>query len=129
MIFANRIASSTSCSISRPETFLPSSSRDLFRLQLQNCNTSFASPYLPNVTAHPSAAWTLQQLREAIPSDHTYRFILHDHNAIFSTGFDHSVARLDLEVIKSPCEAHWRMRSAKGSSARCGVNAWIGLSR
>jgi hypothetical protein len=30
-----------------------------------------------NVTAHPSAAWTLQQLREAIPSDHTHRFILH----------------------------------------------------
>jgi hypothetical protein len=37
-----------------------------------------------NATAHPSAAWTLQQLREAIPSDHTYRFILHDHDAIFS---------------------------------------------
>jgi putative transposase len=55
-----------------------------------------------NVTSHPSAAWTLQQLREAIPSDHTYRFILHDRDAIFSTGFDDSVARLDLEVIRSP---------------------------
>jgi putative transposase len=55
-----------------------------------------------NVTAHPTAAWTLHQLREAIPSDHTYRFNLHDHDAIFSTGFDGSVARLDFEVIKSP---------------------------
>jgi hypothetical protein len=27
-----------------------------------------------NVTAHPSAAWTVRQLREAIPSDRAYRF-------------------------------------------------------
>ena len=37
-----------------------------------------------NVTAHPTAAWTLQQFREAIPSDHTYRFLIHDHDSIFS---------------------------------------------
>jgi len=43
-----------------------------------------------NVTAHPTAAWTLQQLREAILSDHTYRFILHDRDAIFSAGLDAS---------------------------------------
>jgi putative transposase len=55
-----------------------------------------------NVTAHPTAAWTLQQLREAIPSDHTYRFILHDRDAIFSAGFDASVARMGLEVIETP---------------------------
>jgi hypothetical protein len=49
------------------------------------------------VTRHPTAAWTLQQLREAIPSDHTYRFILHDRDAIFSIGFDASLAHLGLE--------------------------------
>ena len=34
-----------------------------------------------NVTAHPTAPWTLQQLREAIPADHGYRFLLHDRDA------------------------------------------------
>jgi putative transposase len=63
-----------------------------------------------NVTAHPTAAWTLQQLREAIPSDHTYRFFLHDRDAIFSTGFDASVARMGLEVIATP------VRSPKANS-------------
>ena len=55
-----------------------------------------------NVTPHPGAAWTLQQLRKAIPSDHPYRFILHDRDAIFSTRLDASVARMGLEVIKTP---------------------------
>jgi transposase InsO family protein len=55
-----------------------------------------------NVTAHPTAAWTLQQLREAIRSDHTYRFILHDRDAIFSREFDNSVEHLGLEVLKTP---------------------------
>jgi len=80
-----------------------------------------------NVTAHPIAAWTLQQLREAIPSDHTYRFILHDHDAIFSPGFDESLAHLDLEIITTPvCGARKRMRSAKDSSGPFGGSASIG---
>ena len=37
-----------------------------------------------NVTAHPTAAWTLQQLRDAIPADHGYRFLIHDRDSIFS---------------------------------------------
>jgi hypothetical protein len=37
-----------------------------------------------NVTAHPTAQWTMQQFREAIPADHTYRFVIHDRDAICS---------------------------------------------
>jgi putative transposase len=55
-----------------------------------------------NVTAHPTAAWSLQQLREAVPSDHAYRFILHDRDTIFSSELDDSLARLGLEVIETP---------------------------
>jgi putative transposase len=54
------------------------------------------------IQPHPSTAWTLQQLREAIASDHTYRFILHNRAAIFSTQLDASVTRMGLEVIKTP---------------------------
>jgi len=63
-----------------------------------------------DVTAHPTAAWTLQQLREAIPSGHAYRFIIHDRDAIFSTGLDASLAGLGLAVIKTP------VRSPKANS-------------
>jgi hypothetical protein len=55
-----------------------------------------------NATAHPTAAWTLQQLREAIPSDHAYRFIIHDHDAIFSAALDAGLDSLGLTVITTP---------------------------
>jgi putative transposase len=55
-----------------------------------------------NVTAHPTAAWTLQQLREAIPADHTYRFLIHDKDSIFSQHLDQGVCNLGLRVIKTP---------------------------
>ena len=41
-----------------------------------------------NVTAHPTTEWTLQQFREAIPSDHPYRFLIHDRDSIFSSQLD-----------------------------------------
>ena len=63
-----------------------------------------------NATAHPTAAWTLQQLRETIPSDHEYRFIIHDHDAIFSAELDASLTRLGLKVITTP------MRSPQANS-------------
>ena len=37
-----------------------------------------------NVTAHPTAEWTLQPFREALPHDHPYRFVIHDRDSIFS---------------------------------------------
>jgi putative transposase len=58
-----------------------------------------------NVTAHPTAAWTQQQLRETIPSDHRYRFLIHDRDAIFSQAFDHSIRHLGLRVLKTPPQA------------------------
>jgi putative transposase len=55
-----------------------------------------------NVTVHPTAAWTLQQLRVAIPADHAYRFLLHDWDRIFSGELDQHVQHLGLRVLKTP---------------------------
>jgi putative transposase len=37
-----------------------------------------------DVTAHPTAQWTLQQRREAMPFDHVSRFLIHDRDRIYS---------------------------------------------
>src|SRR5215467_9968580 len=50
-----------------------------------------------NVTAHPTAAWTLQQLREALPDGHSYRFLLHDRDSIFSRELDQRIQHLVLK--------------------------------
>ena len=54
-----------------------------------------------NVTAHPTAEWTLQQLREAIPADHGYRFLIHDRDNIFSLALDQRIRHLGLNVLRS----------------------------
>jgi hypothetical protein len=49
-----------------------------------------------NVTAHPTAAWTLQQLREAIGEEDGYRCLIHDRDSIFAKNLDESLERLGL---------------------------------
>ena len=55
-----------------------------------------------HVTASPTAQWTMQQLREAIPADHPYRFLIHDRDSIFSSRLDESIRHLGLTVLKTP---------------------------
>ena len=40
-----------------------------------------------NVTAHATAEWTGQQLREAFPFDQLPRYLLRDRDAIFGNDF------------------------------------------
>jgi putative transposase len=53
-------------------------------------------------TTHPTAQSTLQQLREAIPADHVYRFLIHDRDAIFSQELNQCVRPLGLKILKTP---------------------------
>jgi transposase InsO family protein len=54
------------------------------------------------VTGHPTANWTLQQFREAIPSDHSYGYLIRDRDAKFSRRLDKSLHHMRLKVIKTP---------------------------
>ena len=58
-----------------------------------------------NVTAQPTAEWTLQQLREALPGDHPYRFVIHDRDSIFSTDLDKAVTDLGVRILRTPVRA------------------------
>jgi len=55
-----------------------------------------------NVTPHPTADWTLQQLRECLPYDHAYRFLIHDRDAIFSSYLDAGLRGFGVRVLKTP---------------------------
>jgi putative transposase len=55
-----------------------------------------------NITAHPSATRTLQQLREAIGLQDRYKYLLHNRDSIFAQHVDESIAKLGVTVLKSP---------------------------
>src|SRR2546422_3684592 len=45
------------------------------------------------------------QFREAIPSDHTYRFLIHDRDSIFSAEVDDDLEAFGLKVLRTPVQA------------------------
>jgi transposase InsO family protein len=55
-----------------------------------------------NVTAHPSASWTRQQLREAVGYENPYEYLIHDRDSIFARHLDESIGRMGMRVLKSP---------------------------
>ena len=58
-----------------------------------------------NVTAHPTATWTLQQVREAIPGDHQCKFLIHDRDSIFSPSLDRELESFGVQVLRTPVRA------------------------
>jgi transposase InsO family protein len=58
-----------------------------------------------NLTAHPTAEWTLQQFREAIPCDHVYCFLIRDRDSIFSVEVDDQLKAFGLRVLRTPAQA------------------------
>jgi putative transposase len=61
-----------------------------------------------NVTAHPTAEWTRQQLREAFPFDQLPRYLLRDRDAIFGTDFRDQLRDMGIREVLSAPRSPWQ---------------------
>src|SRR5580693_8314991 len=61
-----------------------------------------------NVTTHPTAEWTGQQLRKAFPFDQIPRYLLRDRDGIFGVEFTGQVKALGIEEVISAPRSPWQ---------------------
>src|ERR1019366_7235989 len=61
-----------------------------------------------NVTAHPTAQWTGQQLREAFPFDQLPRYLLRDRDTIFGNEFRGQVRDMGIQEVLSAPRSPWQ---------------------
>ena len=61
-----------------------------------------------NVTEHPTAQWTAQQIVEAFPWDTAPRYLLRDRDAIYGRVFRDRVQHLDIEEVKIAPQSPWQ---------------------
>src|ERR1700746_3808789 len=60
------------------------------------------------VTAHPTAEWTVQQLREAFPWDSAPRYLLRDRDRIFGQAFVDQVKAMGIKQVLSQPRSPWQ---------------------
>ncbi len=60
------------------------------------------------VTAHPTAEWTAQQLREAFPWDSAPRYLLRDRDRIFGQAFVEQVKAMGIKQVLSAPRSPWQ---------------------
>jgi transposase InsO family protein len=58
-----------------------------------------------NLTDRPRSEWTIQQFRNGLPLDGTYRFLVHDRDSIFAPAVDEALRSMSLQVLKTPVRA------------------------
>ncbi|CAN5483722.1 integrase core domain-containing protein [soil metagenome] len=61
-----------------------------------------------NVTSHPTAVWTAQQLIEAFPEDKAPRFLIRDRDQIYAEQFRRRVAGLGIEEVVTAARSPWQ---------------------
>jgi len=61
-----------------------------------------------NVTAHPTALWTAQQIIEAFPEETARRFLLRDRDQIYGELFRCRVAGMGIEEVVTAAQSPWQ---------------------
>ena len=61
-----------------------------------------------NMTEHPTAQWTAQQIVEAYPWETAPRYLLRDRDAVYSSGFQQRVGNLGIEEVKIAPRSPWQ---------------------
>ncbi len=61
-----------------------------------------------NVTEHPTAKWTAQQIVEAFPWDEAPRYLLRDRDAIYGTHFRQRIEHMGIEEVKIAPHSPWQ---------------------
>ena len=59
------------------------------------------------VTAHPTAAWTAQQLRNAFPETAAPRYLLHDRDSVFA-GVATTIAGMNVRAVRTAPRSPWQ---------------------
>ena len=66
-----------------------------------------------NVTEHPSAQWTGQQIVEAFPWDGTPSYLLRDRDAVYGSAFQRRVQSMGIEQVLSAPRSPWQNPSVE----------------
>ena len=61
-----------------------------------------------NVTGHPTAAWTSQQLRNAFPWDTAPRFLLHDRDGTYGDQFRACLDAMGIDEVLTAPRSPWQ---------------------
>ena len=61
-----------------------------------------------NVTEHPTAAWTAQQIREAFPEDRAPRFLVRDRDQIYGEDFRQRVHAMKTREVLTAFKSPWQ---------------------
>jgi len=61
-----------------------------------------------NVTAHPTAEWTAQQLRNAFPWNNVPRYLLRDRDCIFGTTFRAALEAMGTKDVLTAPQSPWQ---------------------